>query len=85
MLNCCWMVDGDIFEVNGYVKMVFGSNNVKLRVIFFWFFYGDYWIFVFDFDYSVVFVGEFLCKLVWVFVWSFELLVVWLVGLFDCV
>jgi apolipoprotein D and lipocalin family protein len=34
-----------------------GSGNAKLRVSFFWPFYGDYWVLALDDDYRQVLVG----------------------------
>ena len=41
----------------GHAKVVEGSNNAKLRVSFFWPFYGDYWVLALDADYRQVLVG----------------------------
>jgi len=45
------------FSAEGRAKIVAASGNAKLRVTFFWPFYGDYWILALDDDYSEVLVG----------------------------
>ena len=57
VLNRCRKADGQIDEARGRAKIVEGSGNAKLRVSFFWPFYGDYWVLALDEDYSEVLVG----------------------------
>jgi len=57
VVNRCRTADGRIDTANGHAKIVKGSGNAKLRVSFFWPFYGDYWILALDPDYSEVLVG----------------------------
>jgi len=66
VLNRCRTADGQLYEANGHAKVVAGSNNAKLRVTFFWPFYGDYWVLALDPDYSDVLVGEPSRKFAWV-------------------
>lgn len=42
----------------GQAYVVEGSNNARLRVSFFWPFYGDYWVFGLDPDYRWALVGS---------------------------
>ena len=56
--NRCRKADGNIEEALGTAKVVDGSGNAKLRVSFFWPFYGDYWILALDNTYQWVLVGE---------------------------
>lgn len=57
VVNRCRTADGRTDTANGHAKIVKGSGNAKLRVTFFWPFYGDYWILALDPDYSEVLVG----------------------------
>jgi apolipoprotein D and lipocalin family protein len=45
-------------EARGSAYAVAGSNNARLRVSFFWPFYGDYWVIGLDPDYRWAVVGE---------------------------
>lgn len=58
VLNSCRTAKGAIDEAAGRAKIVPGSGNAKLRVTFFWPFYGDYWILALDDDYTEVLVGS---------------------------
>lgn len=55
--NRCRIADGRVDQARGRAKVVPGSGNAKLRVSFFWPFYGDYWILALDSAYSEVLVG----------------------------
>jgi len=66
VLNRCRTADGGISESKGHAKIVAGSQNAKLRVTFFWPFYGDYWILALDPDYTEVLVGAPSRKFAWV-------------------
>ncbi|MBX9699277.1 MAG: lipocalin family protein, partial [Acetobacteraceae bacterium] len=44
-------------EASGSAYVVEGSNGAKLRVSFFWPFYGDYWVLGLDPDYRWAVVG----------------------------
>jgi apolipoprotein D and lipocalin family protein len=48
--------NGKMKQVKGKAKVVDKNSNAKLKVTFFWPFYGDYWIIKLgtDYDYSVV-------------------------------
>jgi apolipoprotein D and lipocalin family protein len=48
--------NGKIKQAKGKAKVVDKNSNAKLKVTFFWPFYGDYWIIKLgnDYDYSVV-------------------------------
>lgn len=48
--------NGKIKQAKGKTKVVDKNSNAKLKVTFFWPFYGDYWIIKLgnDYDYSVV-------------------------------
>lgn len=66
VVNRCRQSDGSVDSVKGHAKVVEGSNNAKLRVSFFWPFYGDYWVLALDADYRQVLVGAPSRKYAWV-------------------
>ncbi len=66
VVNQCRTADGTLEQVEGVAKVVEGSNGAKLRVSFFWPFYGDYWILQLDPDYRWVLVGEPERKYAWI-------------------
>ena len=49
--------DNKVIVANGTAYAVEGSGNAKLRVTFFWPFYGDYWVIALAPDYGWVVVG----------------------------
>ncbi len=66
VLNRCRTADGRVEDIRGHAKVVAGSGNARLRVTFFWPFYGDYWVLALDADYRHVLVGEPDRKYAWV-------------------
>ncbi|WP_397532634.1 lipocalin family protein [Roseateles sp.] len=66
VINRCRTAKGEIDDVKGHAKVVAGSANAKLRVTFFWPFYGDYWVLDLDRDYRQVLIGEPGRKFAWV-------------------
>ncbi len=65
VLNTCRKKDGGLKDAKGKAKAVDGSN-AKLKVTFFWPFYGDYWIIGLDPDYRWAVVGEPSRKYLWI-------------------
>lgn len=57
VVNRCRNADGEVERAKGHAKVVEGSGNAKLRVTFFWPFYGDYWVLALDAGYRQVLVG----------------------------
>lgn len=57
VVNRCRNADGSVVSAQGHAKVVEGSGNAKLRVSFFWPFYGDYWVLALDPGYRQVLVG----------------------------
>lgn len=55
--NRCRKADGTVEVIEGHAKPVDGSGNAKLKVSFFWPFYGDYWVLDLDSGYRAVLVG----------------------------
>ena len=66
VLNRCRKPDGTVTKAKGIAKVVPGSGNAKLRVSFFWPFYGNYWILALDPEYRWVLVGEPRRKYGWI-------------------
>lgn len=64
--NRCRTEKGEVTSVEGFVKVVEGSGNAKLKVSFFRPFYGDYWVLALDPDYQWVLVGVPSRELAWV-------------------
>src|SRR5574343_1764548 len=58
VVNRCRTASGEVERTAGHAKPVEGSGNAKLRVTFFWPFYGNYWVLDLDPDYQQVLVGE---------------------------
>jgi apolipoprotein D and lipocalin family protein len=65
VVNSCRKANGKVKEARGKAKVVDGSN-ARLKVTFFWPFYGDYWIIGLDPDYRWVVVGEPSRKYLWI-------------------
>jgi len=66
VLNRCLTCNGKTVEARGIARVVPGSGNAKLRVSFFWPFYGDYWILALDPDYQWALVGEPSRRYAWI-------------------
>ena len=58
VVNRCRTADGKTREAKGWAKVMDPSTNAKLKVTFFWPFFGDYWILDLDEDYTRVLVGS---------------------------
>jgi len=65
VLNQC-RTPGKNKAVRGWAKVVDRSTNAKLKVTFFWPFFGDYWVLALDPDYRWVLVGTPNRKYLWV-------------------
>ncbi len=68
VLNECLKNDqsGEWRRARGTAKVVPGSNNAKLRVSFFWPFYGDYWIIDLGAAYEYAVVGHPARNYLWI-------------------
>ena len=66
VLNACGTVDGRGKQARGWAKVADPTTNAKLRVTFFWPFFGDYWILDLDPDYRRVLVGSPNRKYLWI-------------------
>jgi apolipoprotein D and lipocalin family protein len=58
VLNSCRQSDGKIKSSKGSAKVVDPHSNARLKVTFFWPFYGNYWIIDLDPDYRYAVVSE---------------------------
>ena len=66
VLNQCLTADGASRSARGRAKVVDTATNARLKVSFFWPFYGDYWILDLDPDYQRVLVGTPNRKYLWI-------------------
>ncbi|MCV2367845.1 lipocalin family protein [Roseateles oligotrophus] len=66
VINRCRTAKGELDRTAGHAKVVEGSANAKLKVTFFWPFYGNYWVLDLDKDYSQVLIGEPSRKYAWI-------------------
>lgn len=57
VVNRCRTAEGRVREARGWAKVVDPTTRAKLKVTFFWPFFGDYWILDLDEAYSRVLVG----------------------------
>ena len=58
VVNACVTRKGKVEQSKGTAKVVDASTNAKLKVTFFWPFYGNYWIIELGNDYEYAVVGE---------------------------
>ncbi len=66
VVNSCVKISGDVTQSIGAAKVVDKSTNAKLKVTFFWPFYGKYWIIALGWDYDYAVVGEPSRKYLWI-------------------
>ena len=66
VLNECLQASGKSKSAKGKAKVADMATNAKLRVTFFWPFYGDYWILDLGPDYEYAVVGEPKRKYCWI-------------------
>ncbi|SEB95848.1 lipocalin family protein [Terriglobus roseus] len=64
--NACTQADGSIKIAKGKAKVVDRTTGAKLKVTFFWPFYGDYWVIGLDPQYRWAIVGEPSRKYGWI-------------------
>lgn len=58
VVNRCRKASGEFTTANGKAKIVDKETNAKLKVTFFWPFYGDYWILDLGPNYEYAVVGD---------------------------
>src|SRR6056297_3560382 len=68
VLNRCRVdtLDGELRVAEGRAKIIDEQSNAKLKVTFFWPFYGDYWVLALDEDYQWALVGEPSRQYLWI-------------------
>lgn len=66
VVNTCLEKNGAMKTARGTAKIADKQSNAKLRVTFFWPFYGDYWVLGLDPDYRYAIVGEPKRKYLWI-------------------
>jgi len=66
VVNSCRQKDGKTKTARGTAKVADKRTNAKLRVTFFWPFYGDYWVIGLSPDYRYAIVGEPKRKYLWI-------------------
>jgi apolipoprotein D and lipocalin family protein len=66
VVNACREKNGNVTTARGTAKVVDKKTNAKLKVTFFWPFYGDYWVIGLSPDYQHAIVGEPSRKYLWI-------------------
>ena len=66
VINRCRKASGEYATAKGRAKIVDKKTNAKLKVTFFWPFYGDYWILDLGPNYEYAVVGEPGRKYLWI-------------------
>lgn len=66
VVNSCRQANGKMNTARGKAKIVDATSNARLKVTFFWPFYGNYWIIGLAPDYSYAIVGEPDRKYLWI-------------------
>src|SRR5512146_984196 len=66
VLNTCRKADGQMKSSQGVAKSVAPQTNAKLKVTFFWPFYGNYWVIGLDPEYRYAVVSEPGRKYLWI-------------------
>ena len=66
VVNSCRQKDGKTKTARGTAKVADKKTNAKLRVTFFWPFYGDYWVMGLSPDYRYAIIGEPKRKYLWI-------------------
>ena len=66
VVNSCRKKHGTITVARGKAKVVDKKTNARLKVTFFWPFYGDYWIIGLSSDYQYAVVGDPRRKYLWI-------------------
>ncbi len=64
--NACVKQDGRLDQSKGWAKIVDASTNAKLKVTFFWPFFGDYWVLELGNNYEYAVIGEPGRKYLWI-------------------
>ena len=66
VVNTCMTREGKLTQANGWAKVVDQKTGSKLKVTFFWPFFGDYWIIDLSPNYEYAVIGEPSRKYLWI-------------------
>lgn len=66
VINRCKKASGEMETAKGKAKVVDKKTNAKLKVTFFWPFYGDYWILDLGAKYEYAVVGDASRRYLWI-------------------
>ena len=66
VINECRKASGEITRAKGTAKVADKTTNAKLKVTFFWPFYGDYWILDLGPNYEYAVVGDPKRRYLWI-------------------
>ncbi|MGA3295477.1 MAG: lipocalin family protein [Candidatus Acidiferrales bacterium] len=66
VVNACRTKQGNLKKIEGTARIADRTSNAKLKVTFFWPFYGNYWIIDLDPEYKYAVVGEPSRKYLWI-------------------
>ena len=66
VINECRKASGEMTRATGTAKVADKATNAKLKVTFFWPFYGDYWILDLGSNYEYAVVGDPKRKYLWI-------------------
>jgi apolipoprotein D and lipocalin family protein len=66
VVNACTTREGVLTESRGWAKVADPKTGAKLRVTFFWPFFGDYWIIELGPNYEYAVIGEPNRKYLWI-------------------
>jgi apolipoprotein D and lipocalin family protein len=66
VVNACRSREGKLKQSRGWAKVVDRKTGAKLKVTFFWPFFGDYWIIDLSPDYEYAVIGEPSRKYLWI-------------------
>jgi apolipoprotein D and lipocalin family protein len=66
VVNACTTREGKLTQANGWAKVVDQKTGSKLKVTFFWPFFGDYWIIDLSPNYEYAVIGEPSRKYLWI-------------------
>jgi len=66
VVNACKTREGNLTQSSGWAQVVDRNTGSKLKVTFFWPFFGDYWIIDLSPDYEYAVIGEPSRKYLWI-------------------
>lgn len=66
VVNACTTREGKLTQANGWAKVADPKTGSRLKVTFFWPFFGDYWIIELGANYEYAVVGEPGRKYLWI-------------------